>query len=244
MQHTPAENLDYWADILEQDYRNEQLNAFSFEEKYNIIAHALGRIGIHSHLSYEDLESNINDDPFEDLFNEDLLINMMLYWIIGLWGSYLMQGKDENGSYRFLKPSDQLWYFDGEQDEIKYLDYCKILHRMRGAAFDFEAGSDTYSKEEDAFRIDFKYKGNAVHWKIPNGGKWLQDEIFYEYTKLCKPDYESQGEYYIVGEGQGGYILFLSDQAEEYLRKIWDFPKLNKWGKMRTLAVYSIKGLV
>ena len=37
----------------------------------------------------------------------------------------------------------------------------------------------------------------------------------------------------------GGIAVFLTDSTEQYLRKLWDFPKMNKRGSLGTLREYG-----
>ena len=234
-QEITASNVEYWSKIMFEDPSNVQLNAFSLEEKYRIIEYAYSKIGITSSLSFEDLQYAImNEDPWDDIFYREMPVNNMAYWMLGFWGSQLFV--KSSGQDKWIKPSSQVWYFDGEQDELNYLSYIHILHDMRHTKHEFRQEETYFDETANVFIVNFEYKGKAIHWTIANSYPgWLNNIIFKLYTDLCEEEYRNTGNYYLIGEGQGGYVMFLSDEAEAYLRKLWNFAKLNKQGKMTTL---------
>ena len=236
---TPASDLRYWVEVMEKDPSNEALNAFSFEQKYKIVEYAYNRVGLRSNYPFEQLQKEIlHGDPWDDIFSQKMPVNRMAYWILGFWGSYVPI--KEAGQTEWKKPSDQIWYYDGEQGELNYLKYANILHKMRPTQYPFSYPQELYDKPSNTFTINFEYKGQPIQWTIENESPgWINSRIFVLYTELCEEEYIQSGNYFALMEGQGGYLMYLTYEAEEYLRKLWDFPKLNRQGKMMTLKGYG-----
>lgn len=235
-------NVEYWSKILKSNPSHPQLNAFTFEEKYKIVEYAYQKIGLNSEYSYEQIANKLDENcgVSDELFNPNNQINRLAYWILGLWGSLLNLPRHTAEQYNFVKLSPQIWYYDGEQDEIDYGSYVDILHKMRKTEDAFSNWKETFNPASNAFEIDFSYKNTEYHWAIINeSGGWMNGIVFKLYTDLCEKEYLSHGNYFMVMEGQGGYVMYLSYEAEEYLRTLWDFPKLNKQGKMMTLNDYG-----
>jgi hypothetical protein len=232
-------NLEYWVKVMNEDSANPKLNSFSLEEKYKIIEYAYNKIGIRSNIPFEQLKNQIlNEDPWDDIFRQEMQINKIAYWIFGLWGSYYYS--KENSISNWSKISDQIWYYDGEQSELEYLKYVEILHKMRPIKNDIFEKQEAFDKESSTFHVQFKYKEENISWSITNESPgWINSEVFKLYTDLCEEEYIKEGNYFMVMEGQGGYLMYLSYDAEQYLRTLWDFPKLNAKGRMMTLNDYG-----
>lgn len=237
--HTPPSDLEYWSQVMSTSSSDSELNSFSFEEKYKIIEYAYNKIGIYSKIPLELLQHHLmNEDPWEDICNEALEINKIAYWIFGFWGSYSFIKMADK--LEWTKPSNQIWYYDGEQDEIDYLSYASILHQMRETNEQFKNWEEFFDKESNTFKISFEYNDNNVNWDIVNESPgWLNGIVFKLYTDLCVNEYIENGNYFMMMEGQGGYLMYLIYEAEEYLRKLWNFPKLNRQGQMKTLNDYG-----
>lgn len=238
----PSLDLEYWSGIMKSNPANAQINSLSFEDKYKIIEYAYNKIGLSSNYTYAQLSDKLEHESFlsDELFNEENQINRLAYWIVGLWGSMMNLPQNSEEKFNYVKLSNQIWFYDGEQDDIDYQSYVNILHKMRKAENSFSNWNEFFDKPSNVFKMDFEYNNSKRHWDIINeSGGWLNGIIFKYYTDLCEQEYIEEGNYFMVMEGQGGYIMFLSYEAEEYLRTLWDFPKLNKQGKMMSLNDYG-----
>ena len=176
----------------------------------------------------------------DELFNEKNQINRLAYWILGLWGSNLNLPQTPEEKFNYVKLSNQIWFFEGEQGDLNYQEYVNILHKMRPVNNTFSNWSESFNQQKNNYEIDFEYNKVKKHWDIENevGGS-INNRIFILYSDLCKKEYVEKGNYYLLMEGGGGIAMFLSYEAEEYLRTLWDFPKLNKKGKMMTIKEYG-----
>ena len=230
--------------ILKSNPENSEINSLDFESKYKIIEYSYNKFGIKSNYTYSEFSHKLRNESTvgDELFDEANQVNRIAYWIVGLWGSIINIPQKPNQKFNYVKLSDQIWFYDGEQDEINYQEYINILHKMRATNNEFRNWIEFYDNQKNSFIIDFQYNQKNYHWEIDNiSGGWMNGIIFKLYTDLCNHEYINEGNYFIVGEGQGGYIMFLEYEAEEYLRTLWNFPKLNKQGKLQYLYDYGEK---
>jgi hypothetical protein len=210
MNNHPPSDLKYWGKVMNEDPSNSKLNSFNFEEKYKIIEHAYNEIGIKSSVPFEKIEDQIlKTDPWEDIFNQNLQINRLAYWILGYWGTYIAVKNDE--SVNWIKPSNQVWFYDGEQDELNYLEYVSILNQMRETINGFHNEEEVYDNESKTYKIKFKYNKKLANWEIDNKTPgWINGVMFKLYAELCEDEYIVKGNYFATMEGQGAYLMYLS----------------------------------
>ncbi len=236
-----ASNLDYWSTILYQDSQNEQLNAFSFEEKYKIIERAYNQQGFYCNYSYDALMDQKDVQNFlEELSNEAYPIHVMAYWIIEFWGRAFNIPRSAEESFHFVKLSDQIWSHEGEQGDLVYLEYLKHLLKMAPNMPTIENWEQSYISDSIHYQVAFSANGKPIEWTIESAIGGSIDQSFFDlFVETFQSDYKKDGEYYLIMENGGGIVLFLDDAKEHYLRTLWNFPKLNQRGKLMTLKEYA-----
>ncbi len=242
-QNYDSSNLKYWSNVMHTNPANEKLNSFTFEEKYKIIEFAYNEKGIHSNYSYEQISAQIeNNEAFmsDEFLYGDHQINRLAHYVFAFWGSKLNLPNNPNEKFNYVKLSDQIWSFEGDQGDLKYDNYIQILEKMRSEPSLFSNFQQTFNAETNSFDIYFEYNGVKNKWNIINEVPGsINNIIFDKYLNICNSEFINQGNYYLIMASGGGIAVFLTDSTEQYLRKLWDFPKMNKRGSLGTLREYG-----
>ncbi|MBL0739664.1 hypothetical protein [Chryseolinea lacunae] len=123
--------------------------------------------------------------------------------------------------------SNHAYYFNAEWDG--FVDYGEILERLNlltGNALPFREITGRFDDEMTG--VTFYYKDVLFTWKMEYKDDWTDEAIFERFIGLVNSDLTK--EFYILREGQGGVILYLSDLEKRAFENIFPTRALELLG--------------
>lgn len=115
----------------------------------------------------------------------------------------------EQAAKLYQPVSPNVYYFDAEWDG--FVNYGTIIQRLNLLTNNELAFNNIICEEEGI--CTFEYKGELYEWIFEVDSDWTDPTIFEYFIGLVFSDLNK--EFYILPEGQGGIILYLSKEERQ-----------------------------